>query len=222
MGENVCLGGRFNPGIIDTWLYPGKIKPMKNPSHVVFAGSRRLALGGLDDVMPVLKRRFDSDAGDPALTFELESGRQVDFDLRAPLTEILERESPSAPRGPGRPRLGVASREISLLPRHWDWLEQQPSGASAALRRLVDHAIKTEPGRERARRLRAALSNILSAVAGNRPHFEEACRALFAGDLKLFAANIERWPRDLRDFALAQATLAHEAESRPQSEGSLT
>lgn len=181
---------------------------METPSHVVFAGSKRLALGSLGDVLPILKKRFDRDPSAAVLTFEIESGRQIDFDLRGTLEEILEREVPSAPRGPGRPRLGVASREISLLPRHWDWLEQQPSGVSAALRRLVEHAIKTEPGRERARRLRAALSQILSALAGNRPHFEEACRALFAGDLARLEELIERWPSDLRDFALGQARLA--------------
>ena len=195
---------------------------METPSHVAFAGARRLAFGTLSAVLPVLKRRFDQDAGETILTFELESGRQVDFDLRSPLAEILEREVPAAPRGPGRPRLGVLSREISLLPRHWDWLERQPNGASAALRRLVEHAIKTEPGRERARRLRAALSQILSAVAGNRPHFEEACRALFAGDQQLLEDLIERWPRDLRDFAIGQARLAQEAEHTvaPWSRGS--
>ena len=144
--------------------------------------------------------------------FEVETGRQVDFHLRRPLEEILEDALPSPSPGPGRPRLGVVSREVSLLPRHWDWLEQQPNGISAALRRLVEQAIKTEPGRERARRIRAASSRVLAALAGDRPNYEEACRALFAGDTARFEALIERWPKDIRDYALHQATEASSAE----------
>ena len=185
---------------------------METSNYVAFAGAKSLVLGPLREVLPILKRRFDQAELDDVLVFELESGRQIDFNLHGSLEEILARELPSAARGPGRPRLGVLSREVSLLPRHWDWLEQQPSGASAALRRLVEHAIKTEPGQQRARRLRAALSQILLAVAGNRPHFEEACRALFAGDSTGFEELIRRWPKDVREFATAQARLAVEAE----------
>ncbi len=185
---------------------------MEAATHIAFVGSRKLAEGELVDVLPVLKQRFDHDELQGVLIFELASGRQVDFDLREPLADILAREVPGAARGPGRPRLGVVGREVSLLPRHWDWLESQPSGASAALRRLVEQAIKTEPGRERARRVRAALSQMLSALAGNRTHFEAACRALFAADAQGFEAAVERWPKDLREFALAQARSALRAE----------
>lgn len=182
------------------------------PTHVAFAGARRVGGGALRDLLTVLKRRFDQDRSDLVLVFEIETGRQVDFDLRGTLDEVLKRAAPAQPRGPGRPRLGVASREVSLLPRHWDWLEQQPSGASAAIRRLVEQAIKAQPGAERARRIRAALSNVISAIAGDRPSYEEACRALFAGDTARFEALIERWPRDIRDFAVQQAQAAAEAE----------
>lgn len=186
-------------------------------SYVAFSNARRVAAGALTDVLPVLKRRHEKDASELVLVFEVETGRQVDFNLRRSLAELLEEAEPSSPRGPGRPRLGVVSREVSLLPRHWDWLEQQPSGISAALRRLVEQAIKTEPGRERARRIRAALSQVLSAIAGNRPNYEEACRALFAGDAARFEALIERWPRDVRDYASHQATVACEAEQADPS-----
>jgi len=129
---------------------------------------------------------------------------------------VLERAIPSQPRGPGRPRLGVVGREISLLPRHWDWLETQPSGASAALRRLVEQAMRQQPGQERARRVRAALGGVLTSLAGDRPQYEEATRALFAGDLAGFEGLVQRWPRDLRTFAVERAREAARLEgARP-------
>lgn len=181
-------------------------------SYVAFLNARRVAEGPLRAVLPVLKRRHEKDGSELVLVFEIETGRQVDFNLRLELERILEEEKSASSRGPGRPRLGVISREVSLLPRHWDWLEQQPNGISAALRRLVEQAIKTEPGRERARRIRAALSRVLSAIAGDRPNYEEACRALFAGDDARFEALIERWPRDIRDYASRQSKDAFRAE----------
>jgi hypothetical protein len=96
--------------------------------------------------------------------------------------------------------LGVVSREVSLLPRHWDWLEQQPNGASAALRRLVDQARKHEPGKERARLATEAAGRILSAMAGNLPGYEEASRALYAADRAHFEELILEWPRDIRAY----------------------
>lgn len=189
------------------------------PLYAAFAGPRRLALGPLREVLPVLKQRFDEDGSDLPLVFDLETGRQVDFDLRGSLDEILEREAPLPVRGPGRPKLGVTSREVSLFPRHWEWLEAQPSGISGALRRLVEQAIKTEPGKERARRVREALGRFLSTMAGDRPHYEEATRALYQGDLKAFEELIRRWPKDIRDYALERAQQAARLEEGDRSPG---
>lgn len=180
--------------------------------YAAFAGSRRLAFGPLRDVLPVLKQRFDQDASDLPLVFERDTGKQVDFDLRGSLEEVLEREAPLPTRGPGRPKLGVTSREVSLFPRHWEWLEQQPSGISGALRRLVEHAIKTEPGKEQARRVREALGRFLSTMAGNRPHYEEATRALYQGDVASFDELTRRWPKDIREYALERANEAMRLE----------
>jgi hypothetical protein len=175
-------------------------------TYVAFVGTRRLAHGALSEVLPVLKRRFDEDRSTMVLVFEVESGRQVDFDLRGTLEQALARAMPEpATRGPGRPRLGVTSREVTLLPRHWAWLERQPTGISGALRRLVEHAIQHEPDEARDRSRRDALSQVLSALAGDRPHYEEATRALFAGDLPRFEALVHRWPKDIRDYAIGQA-----------------
>ncbi|HEY3352187.1 MAG TPA: DUF2239 family protein [Polyangia bacterium] len=123
---------------------------------------------------------------------------------------LLERSAPDLVRewvdtvpgavrtGPGRPKLGVVCREVSLLPRHWEWLAQQPNGISAALRRLVDDARKREPDRERARRARDAASRFMTVMAGDRPGFEEASRALYAGERERFAALTSDWPEDIR------------------------
>jgi hypothetical protein len=177
-------------------------------SYIAFSGARRVAEGLVEDVLPVLKRRFDADRSELIVVFDVESGRQVDFDLRGTLADVLERVVPGAPRGPGRPKLGVVSREVSLLPRHWHWLEQQPTGASGALRKLVEHAMTHQPAQERARQIRAALSGFLLAMAGDRPNYEEATRALFAGDLGRFDALIARWPKDIRDHASRRAAEA--------------
>jgi hypothetical protein len=180
--------------------------------YVVFAGARSVAAGPLADVAAVLRRRQLKHPGESVLVFEVETGRQIELDLERPLAELLEREERAKPAGPGRPRLGVVSREVSLLPRHWAWLEEQPNGISAALRRLVEQGMKTEPGKQRAQRMRAALSRVLSAIAGDRPHFEEACRALYAGDEQRFAALVARWPHDIKSYAVERATLAGRAE----------
>lgn len=184
----------------------------ESPCYVAFAESRLLAEGAAAEVLPVLKRRFDRQAGELPLVLDLGTGRAVDFDLTGTLEEVLARMTTSAPRGPGRPKLGVTSRELALLPRHWDWLEAQPSGISAAVRRLVEEAMKKAPGRERARRIRASLSQVLTALAGNRPHYEEATRALFAGDLGRLEECVARWPRDVRELVVRQARAARDAE----------
>jgi hypothetical protein len=98
----------------------------------------------------------------------------------------------------GRPRLGVQSREVSLLPRHWDWLEEHPAGISAALRRLVDEARRGETGADRARRVRDAANRFMWAMAGNLPDFEEAARALYAKDTARLESLVAAWPADIR------------------------
>lgn len=182
-------------------------------TYIAFAGSRRVGEGRVEDILPILAQRFEKDCGDTTLVFDVQTGRSVDFDLRAPLDEILSRYGVTTEKAPrGRPRLGVVSREISLLPRHWDWLDQQPNGISAALRRLVERAMKNQPGKDRARQIRAATSQILTAIAGNRPHYEEVCRALFNGDAAVFNRLTARWPKDIAHFAQRQMDAALRAE----------
>ena len=170
-------------------------------TYTAFVGETLIASGALEAMLPVVKAKFDRDASALFLIFEDQSGRQVDFDLRGTVDEVVARALPAPPRtGPGRPKLGVVSREVSLLPRHWDWLEQQPNGASAALRRLVEEARRRDPGKERARLATAAAGRILSAMAGNLPGYEEASRALYAGNRAHFEELIRDWPRDIRAY----------------------
>src|SRR5579863_6549713 len=111
----------------------------------------------------------------------------------------------SAPRGRGRPKLGVVAREVTLLPRHWDWLASQPGGASVALRKLVEEARRANGDRDRHRAARDAAYHFMSAMAGNFNGFEEASRALFADDRGRFGELIAAWPDDIRDHIVALA-----------------
>jgi hypothetical protein len=172
-------------------------------SYSAFCGERLIGSGKLGEMLRASKAFLDR-SGDPnLLIFEDQTGRQVDFNFNGTLAEVLERAVPAPERvGPGRPKLGVVSREVSLLPRHWEWLEEQPQGISAALRRLVDEAKKKNPGEQRARRGREAISKFMTAMAGNFEHYEEATRALFAKDNARFAQLIQDWPKDIRGHLL--------------------
>ena len=119
-----------------------------------------------------------------------------------------EEPAPDAPRGPGRPKLGVVAREVTLLPRHWDWLNAQPGGASVALRKLVEEARKTRGQSDTLRARQEAAYRFLSAIAGDWRNYEEATRALFAGDAVRFAELTESWPTDVRDHARHLASAA--------------
>jgi len=151
-------------------------------SYSAFSGFEHLASGTLAQI-------YESAGQIPdCVIFERESGRQVDIDPRFPPQE-------EGPR-PGRPRLGVVPREITLLPRHWDWLATQPGGASVALRKLVEAASRDPKSRQRQRR--DAAYRLATALVGNAPGYEEAMRALYAGAAEDFAAHIEAWPADVR------------------------
>ena len=183
-----------------------------------FQGLRRLASGPLPEVAQAVKAAQDRDPSAAFLTFDDATGRVIDLDLRGTAEEVAIRFAPPAslaggpaPRGPGRPRLGVVAREVTLLPRHWEWLGAQPGGASVALRRLVEQA--RQAGGEPARRREAqeAAYRFLSALAGDAPGYEEALRALFAGDRGAFTAILGPWPADVRDHVLRLAAPAFSA-----------
>lgn len=169
----------------------------------MFIGTQKLARGPLEEVLRKTKRRLEAEPSAAVLIFEDATARQVDFDFRGSEQEVVARAAanrePAPKAGPGRPKLGVVSREVSLLPRHWEWLETQPQGISAALRRLVDEARKQSPDGEKARLARAAASRFMWVMAGDLPDFEEASRALFASERETFRGLTKGWPKDVRE-----------------------
>ncbi|MGA7409284.1 MAG: DUF2239 family protein [Bryobacteraceae bacterium] len=180
-----------------------------NKTYTSFAGETLIGSGPLEEMLPKVKRWVDQSENPMVLIFEDQTGRQVDFDLQGPLDEVMVRALPARQRaGPGRPKLGVVSREVTLLPRHWTWLEQQPNGASAALRRLVDQARSHDPGQQRSRMAMDAACRFMSALAGDLPGYEEATRALYAGKGEQFEALIQGWPHDIRTYV---QKIAHDA-----------
>jgi uncharacterized protein len=169
-------------------------------TYIAFLGWKCIANGPLEAVLQVCKEA----PSDQLLIFRQQTGNQVDFDFRGSIEDVLARVAPKPERvGPGRPRLGVISREVSLLPRHWDWLETQPSGASAALRRLVDDARRNNPGEAEVSIAIEATARVMTALAGNLPGFEEATRALYAHDRTRLTECVKDWPEDVRSYVLA-------------------
>ena len=178
-------------------------------TYAAFAGSRLIVLGDLETMLLRTKECIDGGETETVLIFEDQTGKQVDFDFRGTPEEVVARAAGGAasaapeaaaspPRGPGRPRLGVVGGEVSLLPRHWEWLRQRPGGISAALRRLVDEERKRAGGEERARLAWDAAGKFMWAMAGNLPGFEEASRALYAHDCARLEPLIQEWPADIK------------------------
>ena len=166
---------------------------------IVFAAFNCIAQGSTADVLAQLRERKDDT---PYLVFNEQTGEQLDFDVHnraGAVAHAASAETPEeTPRGVGRPKLGVVAREVTLLPRHWDWLNRQPGGASVALRRLVQEASRVNADRDAVRASREATYRFMTAIAGALPGFEEATRALFAGERERFEALIGSWPADLR------------------------
>ncbi len=200
------------------------------PSCTAFEGARRLASGPLDRVALAVKAATESDAPGPVLIYGDDSGRVIDVDTRGTQRQVLARlaqaypatphtadaeAADAEPRGRGRPRLGVIAREVTLLPRHWEWLGAQPGGASVALRKLVEAARRDNRAAEQSRRMRDAAYHFMSAMAGDLPGFEEAARALFADQRARLRQLIAGWPADLRDHLIRLAFGDGEPASTP-------
>jgi uncharacterized protein len=198
-----------------------------------FDGNRCLASGPLVEVALAVKNAETAGAKGPLQTFDDATARVIDLDLRGSKQEVIARlpetiarmarvepPAPETERGGqrGRPRLGVVGREVTLLPRHWDWLNAQPGGASVALRKLVDQARRDSGDKDRRRTASEAAYRFMSAMAGNLPGYEDAIRALFADDRKVFAERVAPWPADIRDYAVKLAFAADQpAASVPAS-----
>ncbi|HEU4992699.1 MAG TPA: DUF2239 family protein [Luteimonas sp.] len=203
-----------------------------------FAGDRLIAAGPLRSVALTARQALEAEPGAPLLIFDDAEQRQVEIDLRGSMAELVQRlaaadtgreaaaavirgkpgavataagdgEGDEAPRrGRGRPKLGVVAREVTLLPRHWTWLNAQPGGASVALRKLVEAARRGNGDGDRKRAGQEAAYRFMHAIAGDQPGFEAAARALFAGDLGKLEDAIADWPHDIREHATMLAARA--------------
>lgn len=203
---------------------------------IAFEGHRRIAFGGLPEVARAVKAADDRGTSEPVLVFDAWTSQVVEIDTRGSVEDVLGRlpvesdgeskeskvdakvdasvENPPA-RGRGRPKLGVVGREVTLLPRHWQWLSSQPGGASVTLRKLVERARRENADVDRRRQAQNSAYRFMSAMAGNLPGFEEATRALFAGDPARFDEQSEPWPGDIRDHARALAGLSFSGAGKP-------
>lgn len=176
------------------------------PEVIAFDGEACVGMGALTEVARAVKVHVQKHKAAQVLVFDGATSRPIELDLRGTLDQVLARlPNPMTQavvqeesRGPGRPKLGVVAREVTLLPRHWEWLNAQPGGASVALRKLVEQARRDNADADRVREARESVYRFMVAAAGNAPRFEDAARALFAGEDEAFREVIKRWPKDLR------------------------
>lgn len=215
--------GAFHPGNMLLMAIPNSSSEWDEATVcTAFDGDRQVATGSLRAVAAKAKKVLDR-RGERAsvLIFDDATARPIEVDFRGSVRAVVSRlpkavlphaeAEPQEPRGPGRPKLGVVAREVTLLPRHWEWLSAQPGGASVALRKLVDAARRTSADADRKRLAQESAYRFMSAMAGDRPGFEEAARALFAGNTGGFEAQTANWPPDVRGYAwrLAQEAMRH-------------
>jgi len=204
-------------------------------SCTAFLGKERVASGEIEEVARRSKQLLESGEQRSLLIFDDVSARPVEIDFRGSEQAVLERlrarfaeagtagegaeaTEDNGPRSPGRPKLGVVGREVTLLPRHWEWLNEQPGGASVTLRKLVEQARRDFAGKDRVRRSQEAAHRFMSTVAGDEPGYEEAARALFAGSRERFEASSKGWPGDVREYALGLAAEALEPQATSGSD----
>lgn len=183
--------------------------------YIAFARTTCVGKGTLLEAALGAKRALDEDADSRVVVLDAETSEPVELDLRGTPDEVAARipagpaEAPSRSPSPGRPKLGVVAREVTLLPRHWEWLNRQPGGASVTLRKLVEEARRSTAGGERRRLAQEACYRFMTDLAGDEPGYEEALRALYASDRARFDALTDAWPEDIRAHArdLAAASM---------------
>lgn len=181
---------------------------------IAFDGNRLIAEGTVVDVARKVKAHVDRRDDASVLIFDSVTSKIVELDLRGEIDDVLKNVEARLDaaglrsgggkeehRGPGRPKLGVVSREVTLLPRHWEWLETQPGGASVTLRKLVEEARKSSGPRDRIRAAQESAYRFMNAMAGDLRGYEEALRALYAGDPRHFTEQTAGWPAGIRQHA---------------------
>lgn len=189
---------------------------------IAFAQNRSIASGKPKDVVTAAKLFADAHPTTNLHVFDAVTSATIELDLRGAMTTVLRRlpkiiedepspvfaVSPASGPAVGRPRLGVVAREVTLLPRHWEWLASQPGGASVALRKLVEHALRNSKAADKKRKAQESAYRFMLDMAGDNPGFEEASRALFANDIERLQRLITKWPKDVRQHLLTLARAA--------------
>lgn len=193
------------------------MKPRADRKYIAFDGNNQIAQGEIFSLAPKAKKYLDKNPKASILIFDAEDSALIEVDFRGTVDNVTERleayREDEAKVGPGRPKLGVVSKEVGLLPRHWEWLALQPGGASATLRNLVEAAQKKNLRRDQIRRSQDATYKFMHALAGDLPLYEEVLRALYAKNENLFKTLIAPWPNDLRKHVIHLATPTFEGES---------
>jgi hypothetical protein len=182
---------------------------------IAFASNRCLIKGNLVEVALKAREAVEQGESDPILIFNEKTSRLVEVDFGVSEAAIRQRfaslSMPDGPkeeepaeikRGPGRPKMGVVGREVTLLPRHWEWLDDQPGGASVALRKLVEMAKRANQGEDCLRKAQESVHRFMWAMAGDLPGFEEASRNFYAGNYEVFTELTGAWPKDIRTHLL--------------------
>lgn len=198
------------------------------PAWIAFDGTTKISHAAPNQVAIDVKTYVDAHPLSNVLVFDATTSQQLDMDAPGSLLAALhslpisqltaESDSSTQEANPtksvGRPKLGVTAKEVTLLPRHWDWLTKQPGGASVALRKLVEQAQRANKDIDRMRVARDAAYKFMNAMAGNEAGFEEATRALFAGNLSALRDVTEAWPKDVREhgLSLAESSLINNSE----------
>ncbi len=178
-------------------------------TYTAFEGNSQLVHGSLSDVVIKIKKRLGKEGNSSILIFSDSTGKTIDFnfqgnerDIQKRLEIFVSEEVPIDNSGPGRPKLGVISREVSLLPRHWEWLATQTGGASSILRNLVEEAKKKSANGNHSKQAQERTYKFMSAIAGDFEGYEEALRALYKKDKKNFLVQIQTWPRDIIKYLI--------------------
>lgn len=191
------------------------MEPQKDRKYIAFAEGKKIAAGDIFLVANKAKKILKADPKTQILIFDDLNSQQIEIDFRGTqeavqqrLEDLFSQKDVETRTGPGRPRLGVIAKEVTLLPEHWDWLGRQPGGASVTLRKLIEEAKKRNQAQDLLRQRQEATYKFMTVMAGDLPNYEEALRALYAGDAKKFAKLMADWPKDIQAHT---ATLAKEA-----------
>lgn len=187
--------------------------------YTAFEGVNLLFQGELSEVILKVKTHLGSSENSSVLIFSDETGKSMDFNFHGSKQDVLKRletfttsDGVNPSNGPGRPRLGVVSREVSLLPNHWEWLATQDGGASATLRRLVEEARKKFSQSLSIKQIQERVYRVMSVLMGDYLGYEEALRALYKRDLKTFQVKTQNWPKDVREYLTKMSKLIFDSK----------